>query len=88
MMNEQVKKLFASMICLLVILSVATLTEAQSPERERLPYLAIMHVTVIDGTGTPPQPDVTVVIAGYRIVQIGKTALVSMPSRARKRGQA
>lgn len=82
-MKEQVKQRLPRMICLLVIMSAAMLTEAQSPQTERLPYLAIMHVTVIDGTGAAPQPDVTVVIAGYRIVQIGKTALVSMPSRAR-----
>ncbi len=71
-------------ICrLLTLLSMAALTTAQSPEPTLIPYIALMHVTVIDGTGAPPQSDVTVVIAGYRIVQIGRTAAVSMPSRAR-----
>jgi imidazolonepropionase-like amidohydrolase len=71
-------------ICWLLALgSIAVLAPAQSPQPAGLSYVALMHVTVIDGTGAPPQPDVTVIIAGYRIAQIGKTAIVSMPSRAR-----
>ena len=44
--------------------------------------LAITHVTVIDATGKSAMPDMTVVIAGERIVTIGKTAEVPLPRGA------
>ena len=65
---------------LMALASIAVLAPAQSLQ---LSYIALMHVNVIDGTGAPPLTDVTVIIAGYRIAQIGKTSVVSMPSRAR-----
>jgi len=36
-------------------------------------FLALTHVTVIDGTGRPPQPDMTVLIHDGRIAAIGPT---------------
>jgi N-acyl-D-aspartate/D-glutamate deacylase len=42
-----------------------------------------MHVTIIDGTGAPPKPDMTIVIAGYRIADVGKKDAVSIPRYAR-----
>ena len=36
--------------------------------------LTITHVTVIDATGAPPKPDMTVVIAGDRIVALDNSA--------------
>ncbi|MFY9557359.1 MAG: amidohydrolase family protein [Blastocatellia bacterium] len=72
-----------TIVWLVAVASVVVLAPAQSPQRAGLSYIALMHVNVIDGAGAPPQTDVTVIIAGYRIVQIGKTAAVSMPSRAR-----
>lgn len=41
--------------------------------------LVFTHVTVIDTTGGPAQPDATVVIRGDRIVQVGKSSKVHMP---------
>jgi len=38
------------------------------------PPLAFTHVTVIDATGAPAQPDVAVVITGNRITALGKSA--------------
>ena len=38
--------------------------------------LAFTHVTLIDGTGAPPQIDVTVLIKGERIAAIGKVVVV------------
>jgi imidazolonepropionase-like amidohydrolase len=67
----------------LLLLVIAAMAMAAPQQPPGLSYIALMHVTVIDGTGAPPQSDVTVVIAGYRIAQIGKTATVSMPSKAR-----
>jgi imidazolonepropionase-like amidohydrolase len=43
---------------------------------------AITNVTVIDATGAPPRPDMTVVISGERIDAIGKTGEVVPPMGA------
>lgn len=70
-------------ICWLVALALtAVLTPAQS-SRAMVGSLALMHVTVIDGTGAPPKPDMTVVMVGYRIVEIAKSNAVSIPRHAR-----
>lgn len=45
--------------------------------------LALIHVTVIDCTGTPAPPDMTVLMAGGRIAAIGKSADVAIPSGAK-----
>src|SRR5713226_3340483 len=45
--------------------------------------LVFTHVTVIDCTGAPEQPDMTVVITGDRISAIGKSAGVAIPRAAR-----
>jgi imidazolonepropionase-like amidohydrolase len=44
--------------------------------------LAITHVTVIDATGAPAQPDRTVVIKDGRIVAVGKTGGTPVPAGA------
>lgn len=40
------------------------------------------HVTVIDATGAPAKPNVTVVVTGDRITLLGKTGAVRIPSGA------
>ena len=45
--------------------------------------LVITHVTIIDATGAPAKPDMTVVIAADRIAALGKTAEVPVPKDAR-----
>ncbi len=45
--------------------------------------VAISHVTVIDATGSPSQPDMTVVIEGDRITALGRSDRVSVPGNAR-----
>jgi imidazolonepropionase-like amidohydrolase len=45
--------------------------------------LVLTHVTVIDATGTPAQPDMTLVIAGRRIQEVGKAGEVETPTGAR-----
>src|SRR5579864_6679365 len=42
--------------------------------------LALTHVTVIDTTGGPAQPDMTVVIRGDRIVSMGKSGKIRVPA--------
>jgi len=44
--------------------------------------LVFTHVTVIDATGAPAKPDMTVVIRGDRIAALGKTANLDMPENA------
>jgi imidazolonepropionase-like amidohydrolase len=46
------------------------------------PALAITHVTVIDATGAPAQPDQTVIIKDGRIVALGKSADTPVPAGA------
>src|SRR5579863_4877580 len=45
--------------------------------------LALTHVTVIDTTGGPAQPDVTIVIRGDRIVGMGKSGKIRVPAGSR-----
>lgn len=53
---------------LLLLLSAPVLPQASSTKQRTLP---LTHVTVIDTTGGPTQSDVTVVIRGDRIVDMG-----------------
>ena len=45
--------------------------------------LALTHVTVIDTTGGPNKPDMTVVIQGNRIVEVAKSNEIRVPKNAR-----
>ena len=49
-----------------------------SPEN----IVALIHVTVIDATGAPAQRDMTVIIRGNRISEIGKSDSVPLPKDA------
>ncbi len=44
--------------------------------------LVFTHVNLIDATGTPLQPDMTVVVEGQRITEIGKSAEVKIRKNA------
>jgi hypothetical protein len=44
--------------------------------------LVLRGVTVIDATGAPPMPEMTVIILGNRISTIGKSSTVSLPQDA------
>ena len=45
--------------------------------------LAITHVNVIDATGAPTQPDMTVIVRDGRIVEFGKSDAVHAPAGAK-----
>ncbi len=45
--------------------------------------LAFVHVTIIDATGAPPKPDMTVVISGGRITAIETSTKLEVPDGAR-----
>ena len=44
--------------------------------------LVFTHVNLIDATGKPLQPDMTVIVRGQRIAQLGKTDSVAIPKGA------
>ena len=64
-------------VLLAVLVSGAASAAAQEP------VLAITHVNLIDGTGSPLQPDMTVIVEGKRISQIGKSAAARLPKTAK-----
>ena len=66
------KKIFL----LLLILLLAQILAAQNKP------LVITHVTIIDMTGAPPKPDMTVIINGNLISALGKSNKVRVPKNA------
>jgi imidazolonepropionase-like amidohydrolase len=72
------QRAFASVF--LVILSLATMV---APSSAAEPVLAFRHVNVIDATGSPVHPDMTVVVEGQRIVNLGKSGHVQIPKSAK-----
>jgi imidazolonepropionase-like amidohydrolase len=72
------KKIFALLfICWLAALALAQ-TNQVAPARP----LVFTHATVIDMTGAAAQPDMTVVVVGDRIAEIGKSDKVKLPAGA------
>ena len=70
------KKLFLAVL----LLALPALPLAQPPQTPR--PLVFTHVTVLDMTGAPAQPDMAVVITGDRITEIGRSGSVRMPRDA------
>src|SRR5688572_27924234 len=66
---------------LLLLIFAGQLTAQRLPVKEAGP-LAFTHVTVIDMTGTPPKPDMTVVVTGNRITALGQTGKIRIPKEA------
>ena len=71
--------IFRIRLSLLIALGIPFPLAAQEARKP----LAFTHVTVIDCTGDPPKPDMTVVVTGDRIAAIGKTGDVVIPKDAR-----
>ena len=65
---------------LLFIAAFGLLTSCSSPGKSTL---AILHVTVIDATGAPPQRDMTLLIEGQHIVALGPSAAITVPRDAK-----
>jgi imidazolonepropionase-like amidohydrolase len=63
---------------LLALLVVPSFSSAEPSSQ-----LAITHVTLIDATGRPPQPDQTVLIEAGRITAVGATTKLKVPKTAR-----
>src|SRR6185437_4153445 len=64
------------LITLFLIVSSATEAGAAATP------LAFVHVNVIDATGAPLQPDMTVIVAERRIVDVAKSATAHIPTNA------
>lgn len=65
----------------LLLVSFA-LPGARSQEKLQQTILAISDVTVIDATGAPAKPNMTVIITGDRITKIAKTGEAAIPKDA------
>ncbi len=65
----------------LLLISFA-LPTAWSQQKLQQNILAISDVTIIDATGAPAKPNMTVIITGDRITKIAKTAEVAIPKNA------
>lgn len=68
---------------ILLPLLLAFLVVASFSSAEPSSPLAITHVTLIDGTGRPPQSDQTVLIEAGRITAVGAAATIKVPKSAR-----
>lgn len=65
-------------LALLALLLVPLFSPAEPSSK-----LAITHITLIDATGRPPQPDQTVLIDGGRIAAVGASAKIKVPKATR-----
>ncbi len=65
------------------LFALTIITLLSSCSRPTNPALAITHVTVIDATGSPPKPDMTLLIAGERIATLGPSGSTAIPRGAR-----
>lgn len=70
------------LVALLMIVAVPRIFFAQGSQTTEQRPLAFTHLTVIDATGAPAQPDMTVIVSGKRITELGKSASVSVPRNA------
>ena len=67
----------------LVVLCAALAVAFAGAAAAAVSAVAITHVTVIDMTGAPPKPDMTVIVKDQRIVELGKSDAVRAPAGAR-----
>src|SRR5687767_2853363 len=58
------------------------LSGARAQQKVQQKILVISDVTVIDATGAPAQPNMTVIITGDQISKIAKTGEVAIPKNA------
>ncbi|HEV2103450.1 MAG TPA: amidohydrolase family protein [Candidatus Acidoferrum sp.] len=71
------KKILCISVLLVGLVSSVTRVIAQEP------VLALTHVNLIDATGSPVLPDMTVIVEGRQISQIGKSDVTPLPKGAR-----
>jgi imidazolonepropionase-like amidohydrolase len=81
-MRAVLVSLTAALFSLTLVLLSPTVFLAQSNVATDQRPVAFTHITVIDATGKPAQPDMTVVVSGTRISALGKTGSVAIPNGA------
>ena len=69
-------------LALLFLLSPFVCLSDQQTHSPMPMSLVFAHVSVIDTTGGPTQPDMTVVIVGDRIREMGKSGEIHIPENA------
>ena len=67
-----------------LVLLLALLSALQVSLAGQLAPIAFEHVTLIDGTGRPPQHDMTVVTSGEKIAEIGPSHSVAVAGEIRR----
>ena len=79
-MENPQQRIAAGIVSFLILFECGWL---QSCSASRPVGIAVTHVTVLDATGAPPRPDFTVLISGTRILAVGPSSSVLIPSRAK-----
>ena len=72
---------------ILLLFCLAISSFAQAPDRQQFirveaPVIALAHVRVIDGTGSAPRNDQTIVISSGKIQSVGPSADANVPANA------
>ena len=65
-----------------VLLAICSVTLLGSVARSQANSVALVHATLIDGTGAPARTDINVIITAGRIVSIGESSRTSVPTGA------
>ena len=68
-----------TILTMALFLILLALPPAWSQQKLQQNILAISDVTIIDATGAPAKPGMTLIITGDRITQIAKTGEVAIP---------
>ena len=71
-------KKFLAVAFLLALAASSLLWSCSRPAKPRYSVLAITHVTLIDATGSAPQPNMTVLLADRHIETIGPSTAISI----------
>jgi hypothetical protein len=77
------EKAMKRVLAFLLLFLLPTPLFSQPKQQPAQPPLVFTHVTIIDATGSPASADMTVVIIGERIAEIGPSAKVRIPEGAR-----
>jgi imidazolonepropionase-like amidohydrolase len=75
------RRLLHGLVVITLLVTNASGNQRQETSRQRA--VVFSHVTVIDATGAPPKPDMTVVAKGDRITVVGPASKTRIPRRAR-----
>jgi imidazolonepropionase-like amidohydrolase len=77
-----IKRLATILLLLLQLLLLPVSALTQTNQKPQSKPLVLTHVTVIDTKGAPSQPDMTVIITGDRVTNLGRTGKIRVPKGA------